>query len=103
MSCIIEIFYQYLQCETIRIPNSTKQNKTTDMKTNQRTLSWAILLILIFTLIIGTFCYFLGKTDTLGAAFSGFMHFGYALFPVFFLVIGLAVYDLRRIGKKKKE
>ena len=73
------------------------------MKANHRILIWGILLMAMFATILGTFCYFLGKTDSLGDAMSEFIHFGYILFPLFLVVIGLAVSDIRRIGKKKKE
>ena len=72
------------------------------MKKNQHILIWTIILFLLFAMITGTFCYFLGKTDSLGEAFNEFLVFGYGLFPLFLVVIGVAVYDVRRVGRKGK-
>lgn len=70
------------------------------MKTSHRTLIWTTLLFAAFAMLLGTFCYFLGKTDTLGGAFSEFLGFSYALLPGVLIVIALMIYDIRRAGKK---
>ena len=73
------------------------------MKNNSKIFTWALILGFFFALIVGTFCYFLGKTNTLGGAWSEFANFGYMLLPLFVLVFVLGVADIRRTLRKKNE
>lgn len=72
------------------------------MNPKQARLAWALILIFLFGIVVATFCYFLGTTDTLGEAFQAYWRFGAGLIPLFLIVALLAAVSLRRLDKKER-
>jgi hypothetical protein len=73
------------------------------MNNQQKKALYIVILLFLISMQGGMFCYFMGKTDTLGEAFSQFIDFAKWIFPVFIVCFSLVLYDLRKLNRKNEE